>query len=213
MNGETVAQVHSAAVRWMEKMADDPRCQVGTTAIGNLLEVVRTALLVVKLPIRLGTTLSPMPERPRTDSVTDSGVKTTTITPQDITPEDSVIDSVLQPAVNIPSFSFTLAEPEPEKIPIQPKPAAREPVRCLATEFRNRIETLNEEDEDESYWYAQTPDQHGLGAFSGSYSYSNASPALSDHASGEMHRAQDVTLSMKNGVSSYVVDELADQSN
>ena len=53
--GDAVAQVHEAAVVWMDHMANDPVCQPGETALGNLLEIVRHCLLVVDLPRQLGT--------------------------------------------------------------------------------------------------------------------------------------------------------------
>lgn len=202
VNGRKVAQVHDAAVRWMDQMAEDPRCQVGSTAIGDLLELVRTALLVVKLPRRLGTTLSDIPERSRTDSFVDSGMNATRVTPQDVVSEESAIDSTVQPAIDIPSFSFTPAEPEPDKIPVQPEPESRGPARCLATDFRTRIETINGEDEDESYWYAQPLDQHRPGNLKGSFSLSALPPLLSDCDSGEGYQAQDREVSIQNGVSS-----------
>ncbi|KAK3326797.1 heterokaryon incompatibility protein-domain-containing protein [Apodospora peruviana] len=46
----TVARVHDVVVRWMKHMAKDSACQKGTTALGELLELVKTRLLVVKLP-------------------------------------------------------------------------------------------------------------------------------------------------------------------
>ncbi|KAJ4005557.1 hypothetical protein NW752_002390 [Fusarium irregulare] len=44
------AKVHHVALQWMEHMAQDPVCEVGQTALGNLLEIIRDRLLVVKLP-------------------------------------------------------------------------------------------------------------------------------------------------------------------
>jgi hypothetical protein len=58
---------------------------------------------------------------------------------------------------NVPSFSFTPAEPEPARIPVQPEPEPEGPARCLATDFRKRVEHIDAEDEYESYWYT-----HGL---------------------------------------------------
>ncbi|CAN9210055.1 unnamed protein product [Alternaria alternata] len=200
VNGRKVAQVHDAAVRWMDQMAEDSRCQVGSTAIGDLLELVRTALLVVKLPRRLGTTLSDIPERSRTDSFVDSGMDAIRVTPQDIVSEESAIDSTVQSAIDIPSFSFTPAEPEPDKIPVQPEPESRGPARCLATDFRTRIETINGEDEDESYWYAQPLDRHRPGDLKGSFSLSALSPLLSDRDLGEGYQAQDREVSIQNGL-------------
>ncbi|EUC29754.1 hypothetical protein COCCADRAFT_78440, partial [Bipolaris zeicola 26-R-13] len=50
IDGRRLARVHDVVERWMNQMEKDPRCKVDTTAIGDLLEIVRTGLLVVKLP-------------------------------------------------------------------------------------------------------------------------------------------------------------------
>jgi serine/threonine protein kinase len=70
-NGKNVAHVHRAAVRCMDRLAQHPACNSSDTAIGRLLELIRTSLLVVKLPRTLGTSGSmPTPrqsERQRLD--------------------------------------------------------------------------------------------------------------------------------------------------
>jgi len=179
VNGRKVAQVHDVAVRWMDQMADDPRCQVGSTAIGDLLELVRTALLVVKLPRRLGTILYDMSERSRTDALIDSGMNATRETPQHVASGENAIGSTVQPELE--SWG---------------------PARFHATDFRTRIETIIGEDQDESYWYTQPLDQHRPGALSESFSLSTLSPLLSDCDSEEVHQAQDREVSIQNGVSS-----------
>ncbi|KAL1799029.1 hypothetical protein ACET3X_003066 [Alternaria dauci] len=127
-----------------------------------------------------------------------SSTNVTRVTPQDVDFEGSAIESPVQPAVDIPSFSFTPAEPEPDKIPVQPEPESRGPARCLATDFRTRIETINGEDEDESYWFAQHLDQHRLEGLPGSFSHSASSPTPSSYKSEETYQAQDPELSTQN---------------
>ncbi|RSL39146.1 hypothetical protein CEP53_014279 [Fusarium sp. AF-6] len=46
--GMLITRVHPVVVEWMDHMAADPACEVGTTALGNLLDLIRTRLLVVK---------------------------------------------------------------------------------------------------------------------------------------------------------------------
>ncbi|KAI0095668.1 hypothetical protein GGR51DRAFT_553874 [Nemania sp. FL0031] len=46
-NGRKVAMVHDVVIRWMDHMASQAACEVGETALGDLLEVVRDGLLVV----------------------------------------------------------------------------------------------------------------------------------------------------------------------
>lgn len=49
------AVVKPAVVRVIQRMAVDPAFSVGTTALGDLLEIIKDHLLVVKLPQRLAT--------------------------------------------------------------------------------------------------------------------------------------------------------------
>jgi serine/threonine protein kinase len=42
------AKVHPTAIQYMEHMARDPLCQLGKTALGDILDVIRTGLLVVQ---------------------------------------------------------------------------------------------------------------------------------------------------------------------
>ena len=55
VDGKNVGVVHRVATCWMNHMAQDQACRVGTTALGDLLEIVQTGLLVVKLPREGGT--------------------------------------------------------------------------------------------------------------------------------------------------------------
>lgn len=48
--GKISAKVHEAVVLWMKYISKDPACRAGTTALGDLLELVERGLLVVKLP-------------------------------------------------------------------------------------------------------------------------------------------------------------------
>ncbi|KAI4694796.1 hypothetical protein J4E81_006397 [Alternaria sp. BMP 2799] len=50
ISGERAVKIHRAVERWMKHMANDPSCSPGVTALGDLLQIVRTGLLVVKLP-------------------------------------------------------------------------------------------------------------------------------------------------------------------
>jgi serine/threonine protein kinase len=156
LNEETVtkeAMVHSIVKKWMDHMAAQPGCEVGTTAIGNLLEIVQTALLVVKLPQRLGTTISHQTERLRRDSATTSlGIGGGDVVSSESNFEEDAATYAEKPRSDIPSFRITPADP----VPIEPssglEPELRGHYRCLATDFRRRLEVINGEDEDETYW-------------------------------------------------------------
>ncbi|KAM7205421.1 hypothetical protein V8F20_003190 [Naviculisporaceae sp. PSN 640] len=61
-NGRKSAEIHPAVARWMDCMAKLPVCEPGSTALGGLLELVRTRLLVTDLPVGLGGTFSSSPK-------------------------------------------------------------------------------------------------------------------------------------------------------
>lgn len=48
-NGQTSCRVHSAVSATMDKLAQHVECKAGNTALGDLLKLVRTRLLVVSL--------------------------------------------------------------------------------------------------------------------------------------------------------------------
>lgn len=48
-NGEVSSRVHEAVREMMDSLAREPECAMGETALGDLLEVVKTRLLVVRL--------------------------------------------------------------------------------------------------------------------------------------------------------------------
>ncbi|PNP74384.1 hypothetical protein FNYG_12433 [Fusarium nygamai] len=62
-----VAKVHRVVKEWMDHMAKDPVCEVGETALGNLLELIRDRLLVVELPDGFGSAVD-LSNQPRPSS-------------------------------------------------------------------------------------------------------------------------------------------------
>ena len=48
-------QIHDVVLKWMKHMKVDPVCKVGQTALGELLNLIETGLLVVQLPEGYGT--------------------------------------------------------------------------------------------------------------------------------------------------------------
>lgn len=73
---QSVATVHEVAEKWMDHMAKDPIFSAGETALGNVLELLRKRLLVVKLPERLGTSdfRSNDIMTPRRDALSDGAI-------------------------------------------------------------------------------------------------------------------------------------------
>jgi serine/threonine protein kinase len=174
VNGKKEAQVHSVAKYWMNHMALDPDCEVGRTAIGDVLEIVRDALLVVKLPRRLGTNLR---QGRRTDSVhLDSVPRQNNSLANSLPSANSdEVSSESNPIISVTSVGLE-ADAGPvqhhwiaRNDPLQHGPESVGPARCLATEFCHRMEHIAKADEDGSYWQARyqhhsppsgLPDQH-----------------------------------------------------
>ena len=159
VNGKKVAQVHSAALRWMERMAEEPACDVGSTALGDLLEFVQSQLLVVNLPQRLGSTRFDLElERQRTNSFDDPSPESRQT---NAAPEPPSMDSlsISEQAANtdVPSFTFTPAEPNREvediRMPLQREPGSHGPTRCHASVFLDKLYDIDSEGKS-SYWEA-----------------------------------------------------------
>jgi serine/threonine protein kinase len=156
-NGEKSAQVHPNAVAWMDRLAQEPACKIGTTALGDLLEVVRNNLLVVKLPQQLGSELPP--DHSRTDSVIDANRDQISGVIDAPAADDSNALSDFDEEIIVagPQITVTIAppiqntEPETFRMPIQPKLEAEGPKRCYARIFKDRMYHIASEDED-SYW-------------------------------------------------------------
>lgn len=168
--GKKVARVHHVVVQWMDEMAKDPSFAVGTTALGDLLELVREKLLVVKLPRRMGDTglgnpptrLGRVPRRsmsPNDDiEHLEPGIQqakldipTVKVTKADETSGVSPTEPREGEQSNITSNGISQANAEP---PLQPEPDPTPgPARALATELRARIESILGEDENDDYWF------------------------------------------------------------
>ncbi|KAL2679081.1 hypothetical protein Neosp_009838 [[Neocosmospora] mangrovei] len=147
------AKVHWVVEKWMDHMAKDPACAVGTTALGNLLELIRNRLLVVKLPVRMGTSpdLSPTIRSTKVETPSDSSLH--------------VSDSTSNPVhtMNIPEISITDLEPtkpsanlgsEPE-IFIKRTSGGWE--RALAIGFHTAMLEISGKDEGLDYWLTCLP--------------------------------------------------------
>jgi serine/threonine protein kinase len=125
-------KVHAVVEHWMEHMAKDPRCARNETALGDVLEIVRTGLLVVKLPPEGGA------KRPQLQSSHFSETLNSEI-------------SEAQPAVGIgenTNISISITHELKDSTPSNPG----EPTRYLATDLRDQLQKISA-NEDESYWY------------------------------------------------------------
>jgi serine/threonine protein kinase len=117
------AKVHPVVTRWMDHMAKDPLCQSGQTALGDILDVVRTGLLVVQRSEDGGSILQPDPEQ---SFDTDDTMPSINITDADIT---------MEPAAMLSSTSYL------------------ENGRIQATELAVRLSQFLQREGDERYWH------------------------------------------------------------
>jgi serine/threonine protein kinase len=132
------AKVHAVVQRCMNHMAKDPRCFSKTTALGDLLQIVRTRLLVVKLP----------PE---------GGAKKSHLHPHDVL-ESPISATVFQAPTNMTEIFDTkrgndISIKITPEIPDPTLASPGEPKRCLATEFETQLQKILENEQDDSYWY------------------------------------------------------------
>ena len=150
----------------MDCLVQEPACQIGSTALGDLLKIIRLCLLVVKLPRQLGTGFIGLGlERPRDDFFLDTSLRPQHDREQSSSAgpatSDLQIPDTVEP-LGLPTFSLTPAEPEKdpslEQIPLLPEPGSEGPWRCLASEFRNMLEDVANEDNLVGYW--STDRQH-----------------------------------------------------
>jgi len=100
---ERVVRIHRVVEHWMEHMAKDGRCHSGETALGILLQIVRTGLLVTKLPEDSGPAGSAdngMPSFPHDDSPLIS------VTTPDSTTHEIIHDSSPNPRTRFPAHKL-----------------------------------------------------------------------------------------------------------
>jgi serine/threonine protein kinase len=150
--GQKYAEVHEVVGAWMEHMAEHASCQVGISALGDLLEIIRIGLLVVKLPDKGGTQdFSAVQETPSAKEVIplQNGHRIV------ITQEDHDAEDVLPNG----SFSFAvtpadLTDPIPQPQPVPPnKFITKGKERIRATDLKRRLEHITQSSDD-SYWQA-----------------------------------------------------------
>ncbi|KAK4163795.1 hypothetical protein QBC43DRAFT_289671 [Cladorrhinum sp. PSN259] len=127
-----VAKIHDVVVKWMDRMGQEPCCEAGTTALGDILDLIRTRLLIVKLPITLGTL-------PDLEQPPDSTRPSLRFTGPDNEPLPGSIE-----------ISEIVVEDTTNWAPISSKVDVG---RARADEFLRRMEEIYNNDQ-EGYWHA-----------------------------------------------------------
>ena len=184
-DGKKTAVVHHVVREWMDHMATQPACYPGT-AVGDLLYLVKTRLLVVELPERLGTSpdLSTVSGAARRDIPFKAPFLDATFSP--LTPAAAPQETQLRSSDWIPTIQITSPDekvsPGPYTSPLingqatanrtiprstiitheNGKPNVTEEsegkARARADEFVMQMEEIML-DQTDSYWLV---DQHGL---------------------------------------------------
>ncbi|KAL9562654.1 hypothetical protein ACKAV7_013218 [Fusarium commune] len=153
IDDKDVAKVHKVVKKWMDHMAEDPVCEIGETALGNLLELIRDRLLVVELPDGYGSTIN-LSTQP------GSSGRPSTVTQH---MQDLALSGSNPASVDIPSITVidsesvdhqTLSGAQENFIP-KPLPSTRGR-RARSCDLFHRMSTINE-DNTERYWLSGTP--------------------------------------------------------
>ncbi|KAH7233691.1 hypothetical protein BKA59DRAFT_549900 [Fusarium tricinctum] len=154
------AKVHHVALRWIEHMTQDPVCEVGQTALGDLLEFIRDRLLVVKLPQNLGSNTD-MSNTPRARRRSSSGNDTIIgdLPPRGITTSMDIPKITLNepdPTENLAKenspFSITMSPPVSPVAPQSDKGC-----RALAKDLYDRMEDIVTDVDTPQYWLSGNP--------------------------------------------------------
>ncbi|KAJ4117521.1 hypothetical protein NW768_010884 [Fusarium equiseti] len=160
MNG--AAKVHRVALQWLDHMARDPVCQVGQTALGNLLEIIRDRLLVVKLPQNFGSSRDMSKTlQGRLRSPTNNTTGSSIAPPRGLTPTPNVpkvtVDKPSQTQDSMrqnPAISVTVSPPSP---PFGGPKYSDKDCRARAEDLYNRMIEITTDEESTNYWLSGTP--------------------------------------------------------
>ncbi|KAM7185615.1 hypothetical protein V8F33_012293 [Rhypophila sp. PSN 637] len=169
------ATVHPAVVKWMEKMASLPVCQPGSTALGSLLELVQTRLLVIDLPVGLGGTQGASPDlgpvRSNDESPSASRASIVSLTLDQTSPARLGQTSEDANGINIPQIIISDADgdsggarqpmtPPPSPPRTFSKPSKPSKGRARSIELVERMTEIYLDHDDDRYWYngTDTPD-------------------------------------------------------
>ncbi|KAJ8130175.1 hypothetical protein O1611_g3458 [Lasiodiplodia mahajangana] len=153
-NGQPEAVVHDVAVEWMKHMAKDPICAPGMTALGNLLDLVETRLLVVKLPERLGSFDDLGHDAKRLGSDIPI-IRSSSLSLRD-DPVSSSSGAHRLPTIVIDDPESGKTPPR-QTIPTRPRFGAPGRERARANELLDHMLIIEGGDEHESYWFIGAP--------------------------------------------------------
>jgi len=134
---ERAVRVHRVVEHWMEHMAKDELCRPGETALGDLLQIVRTGLLVVELPEYGGLAHAADTEMTFTTHGDNPLIRVTA--PDSTTHGDNPSNRVIAPdSTNLEGFHGS---------------ASKQRTRLRADELETEMIRLAEGENSEHYWH------------------------------------------------------------
>ncbi|KAF4456333.1 HET-domain-containing protein [Fusarium austroafricanum] len=144
VNKGDVAIVHRVAEKWMDHMFQDPVCKPGQTALGDLLELIKTQLLVVRLPDSFGSTrdLSSQPGAKRTKKITKRLLES--VPPLEIHPSSGSIPQINE------------VPPDPVDDFALKRPSSTRGVRVRSDQLLRQMELICC-DQESHYWFTGNP--------------------------------------------------------
>lgn len=183
-----IAKVHGVVEHWMDHMSNDALCRSEKTALGDLLEIVRTGLLVVELPKGGGfVSQADAPKNIKARSIESADTQTFTDahdshpTIQVTAPESAKLDDAAEtsnahgitPTFNITESLFTeptgLQNPEP-----------KHNVRLRADELEEDLSRILQTQKGNRYWDRfQDPRPEPVGTDSSSRLLAPSAPHIS----------------------------------
>jgi serine/threonine protein kinase len=156
-NGKKTVSVHRVAARWMDHMAKEPSCREGT-ALGSLLDLVQSGLLVVELPPQKGKRPSNRPAMPGQFSdrlqvegnTAQHGIKS-----REIHIDKPPFEDSLGPIGDAPTFRLTRSETLKPSLSPGSEVQSAGTKRILAFEFHEGMKLImkHEKENDRSYWF------------------------------------------------------------
>ncbi|KAF5676583.1 kinase-like (PK-like) [Fusarium heterosporum] len=165
VDGNNVAKVHRVVLRSIDHMAQDPVCEVGQTALGDLLEFIRDRLLVVKLPQNLGTDID-MSSTPRARRRSSSNNYTIVSNP----PARGLASPIDMPRITLSEpdpneqlarehapFSLNVSPPSSHTVSFPSAPQSDKGCRALAKDLHDKMEDIMTDVDTPSYWLSGTP--------------------------------------------------------
>ncbi|KAH6629798.1 hypothetical protein C7974DRAFT_472500 [Boeremia exigua] len=152
-----IAEVHRVVLHWLQHMVSDSACRPGTTALGDVLEIIEQGLLVINLPQTGGRSMSfgKSPAKSglqlREQAFSLDADESAQIS---LSQDQAVV--VDDPSTDFPSIKFTPAEPTTVVVQPEPRPTQTSTgrVRFLAEDFQLRLEQVFLTFEEE-YWYSK----------------------------------------------------------